>query len=302
MRQRAQAMVLASFTADSLALGAHWIYDTTQIDQQFGRISSFLPPQKGGYHATKKMGDFTHYGDQSLRLLEYLAAHDGHFDLVAYGQDWQEFIAQYQGYMDKATKETLKNLQNGKEPESSGSHSTDLGGPATMAPLLYCYREDLDQLLAAVKARTAFSHAGPGVLDGAVFLARSCYAILHGSGLRQAFEQALAYTVASPDLHLKLTRALEDLSADSRRQVKEFGQMCAIQAALPGAVYTVLKNEDKLENALIETVMAGGDSAARGMAVGMLLGAYHGLKGIPRQWLEKLNSYSRICTALDRLP
>ena len=78
--------------------------------------------------------------------------------------------------------------------------------------------------------------------------------------------------------------------------------MCAIKAALPGAVYTVLKNEDNLEKALIETVMAGGDSAARGMVVGMLLGAFHGREKIPSRWLERLTRYDRIVTALDKLP
>jgi len=61
-------------------------------------------------------------------------------------------------------------------------------------------------------------------------------------------------------------------------------------------------NEPELENALIDTVMAGGDSAARAMTAGMLLGACHGRKNIPDRWLQKLNSYKRICSALDQLP
>ena len=47
MQAHAQAMVLASFAADSFALGTHWIYDTTTIDQQFGRITTLLAPMKG---------------------------------------------------------------------------------------------------------------------------------------------------------------------------------------------------------------------------------------------------------------
>ena len=78
--------------------------------------------------------------------------------------------------------------------------------------------------------------------------------------------------------------------------------MCAISAALPGAVYTVLKNVDNLEEALIETVMTGGDSAARGMVVGMLLGAWPGAGKIPSRWLEQLTHYDRILTALKALP
>ena len=60
-------MVLASFAADSLALGAHWIYDTESISKMFGRVDTFLKPSPNSYHATKDKGAFTHYGDQTLR-------------------------------------------------------------------------------------------------------------------------------------------------------------------------------------------------------------------------------------------
>ncbi len=301
MKTHADAMVLASFAADSLALGAHWIYDTSKIDQQFGRITSLLPPHEGTYHPSKKLGDFTHYGDQSFHLLQHLVTHDGQFDIAAYAQDWQSFITEYDGYKDHATKETLQNLDADKGPNNCGSTSTDLGGPARMAPLIYCYRNDLDKMLATVKAQTVLTHCGPGVLDGALFLASSCYAILHGSSPREAFEQALAQTNNSPELNQRLRKCLEPAPMSTRQQITEFGQMCSINAALPGAIYTVLKNEESLEEALIETVMAGGDSAARGMTVGMLLGAYHGRDEIPAKWLKKLNKYDQIITALDKL-
>jgi ADP-ribosylglycohydrolase len=302
MKEHARSMVLAAFVADSLALGAHWIYDTEKIDRQFGRITDLLAPGEATYHPAKNLGDFTHYGDQSFHLLEHLAARGGHFDVTAYGRDWQASMAKYQGYKDKATKETLKNLDTGKGPESSGSQSTDLGGPARIAPLIYCYRDNLAEMLSAITAQIAFTHSGPGVLDGAVFLAESCYAILHGATPREAFEQALEKNMASLDLDLRLRQSLEPADSDTRRRVKEFGQMCSIGAALPGAVYTVLKHEDSLEEALIETVMAGGDSAARGMVVGMLLGAYHGADKIPPRWLEKLTRRKQILAALDQLP
>ncbi len=295
-------MVLAAFAADSLALGTHWIYDTTKLEQQFGRITDLLPPHEGTYHPTKKQGEFTHYGDQSFFLLEYLAANGGQFKRDEYGLAWQSFITDYQGYKDHATKTTLQNLADGRKMDNCGSDSTDLGGPAIIAPLLYCYRENLDTMLEAVNALTSLTHCGPGVAGGAVFIARSCYSILHGATPREALSQALTESTESPELNLRLQKCLDPTDIDARRQIKEFGQMCAIKAALPGAVYTVLKHEDNLEEACIETVMAGGDSAARGMVVGMLLGAYHGRDKIPSHWLEKLTRYDRMLSALDKLP
>lgn len=211
-------------------------------------------------------------------------------------------MGDYQGYKDHATKETLQNLTAGKDLDSSGSGSTDLGGPAIMAPLIYCYRDNLAAMLEAVKAFTSITHCGPGVIGGALFLARSCHAVLHGATPRQAFTEALTESTKSAELDLRLRQCLDRTTIDTRQQIKEFGQMCAIKAALPGAVYTVLQNEDNLEDALVATVMAGGDSAARGMVVGMVLGAYLGRGKIPSRWLEPLGEYQQIAAALDTLP
>lgn len=301
MKAPAHAMVLASFVADSLALGAHWIYDTDQIDREVGRVTDLLSPPQGSYHPTKKRGEFTHYGDQTLHLLQHLVEHRGHFSLPIYARAWYSFCTNYQGYMDRATKASLQNIEAGKDPDLCGSTSTDLGGPARIAPLVYCYRENLAGMLAAVKAQTALTHNGPGVVDGALFLAASCHAILHGATPREAFLQALETGIDDIDLDLRLRKCLDRPGGSIRQAVKEFGQMCSINAALPGAVYTVLQHDDNLEEALIETVMAGGDSAARGMVVGMLLGAALGEEKIPGRWLNALARYQEIETALALL-
>jgi ADP-ribosylglycohydrolase len=47
--------------------------------------------------------------------------------------------------------------------------------------------------------------------------------------------------------------------------------------------------------------MAGGDQAGRGMAVGMVLGAYLGMDAIPEEWLRDLKAYPRIMELLDGL-
>lgn len=301
MKSSAEAMVLASFLGDSLALGVHWIYDTEQIDRQAGRITDLRPPLEGSYHQTKKKGEFTHYGDQSLLLLRHLVHQGGRFSLPEFSRQWREFFADYRGYIDRATKATLQNLELGRTPDTIGSSSTDLGGAARIAPLVYCYREDLEGLLTAVRAQTALTHNGPGAVDGAVFLAHSCYAILHGAPPRQAFDEALTNGIGDIDLDLRLRRCLDQSGVSIRQAVKDFGQACSMSTALPGAVYTVLHSPDDLENALIETAMAGGDSAARGMVVGMLLGARLGIEAIPDRWLKDLAACQEIRAALNGL-
>ena len=77
--------------------------------------------------------------------------------------------------------------------------------------------------------------------------------------------------------------------------------MCEIPAAFPATVHLIAKYQDDFEAVLIENIMAGGDSAARGMVTGMVLGAYHGMDMIPERWLDGLNARGQIMTLLDRI-
>lgn len=297
MNDNARAMLLGSFVADALALGPHWIYDTEQIKEYFGVVESITAPQPDSYHAGKKRGDFTHYGDQALNLLESISQNDG-FELQGYCKGWQQLFAHYNGYVDKATKATLANLQNGSDCADCGSQSSDLGGAARIAPLIYWYKDDKAQLLKAVTEQTIMTHNHPATLAGVEFIASTAHAILHGTTPAEAFEQALADGVDDMDLDMRLHAAMETGDEESIACIKHFGQPCTISSALPGAVHLVLAHEDNFKEALTANVMAGGDSAARGLVVGMLLGAHLGLGAIPGEWLGSMNAYSHIVSLL----
>jgi ADP-ribosylglycohydrolase len=64
-------------------------------------------------------------------------------------------------------------------------------------------------------------------------------------------------------------------------------------------VHLIVKYEDNLKEGLIENAMAGGDSAGRGLMVGMILGAYQGTEAIPPNWLTELKAYPMIVDLLD---
>ena len=73
----------------------------------------------------------------------------------------------YDGYRDHATKETLQQFEAGGLLEEVGSTSSDLGGAARMAPLVYCYQNDMDAMVASVRQQTAMTHRNPDVIDSA---------------------------------------------------------------------------------------------------------------------------------------
>ena len=252
------------------------------------------------YHANKKKGDFTHYGDQMLVLLESTAACNG-FDHAHFARTWQSFFESYQGYFDHATKETLKNMSEGKNLEAYGSSSDDLGGASRMAPVIYACHHDLETLVDAARRQTALTHNHATVVDASAFLALTVDKVLNGRSPLGAMTEVLAENFQNGPINTLVTSGLNSISKNTRETIAEFGQMCSIEAALPATVYLIAKYEQDFRQALVENVMAGGDSAARGMLTGMVLGAALGTAAIPIEWIDGLNAHDRITALMEKL-
>jgi ADP-ribosylglycohydrolase len=300
MKDKAMAMVMASFAADSLALGAHWIYSTDKIARDFGRIETFLAPYPDSYHATKKKGEFTHYGDQAFVLLESLAARGG-FDPGNFSSLWQQLFAGYKGYYDQATKATLENLSLDKTFLEAGSSSNDLSGAARIAPLVYCLDQDEEDLVLAARTQTDMTHRDSLSVDASGFFARVAYRVLHGMSPVSAIEEVSSAFFKGSRLQLWADNGIESCSGESVQAIKTFGQDCHTPNAFPSVIHLICRYENDLKEALVQNVMAGGDSAARGMTVGMILGAHLGMEAIPVEWRKGLKKGTEIERLLKKI-
>jgi ADP-ribosylglycohydrolase len=292
-------MVFASFAGDSLALGAHWIYDAGRIAREFGRVEQLLKPREDSYHPTKDRGEFTHYGDQMFVLLQSVAATRG-FDLHDFFRRWQELFRDYKGYYDGATKGTIRNIAKGKGPEESGSPSNDLAGAARIAPLVYCYRNDLDSLVRAARAQTKMTHADPATVDIAEFFARVTFRTLGGASPTAAIREVAKERFPDSTISEWVQDGIDSRDVESVAAVGKLGQSCHTPDAFPATVHLIVKHERNLREALVQSVMAGGDSAARGMLVGMILGAHLGKGSLPEEWFAGLKKEQEIKSLLGQ--
>ena len=69
--EKIKDLVTTALVVDSYCLGMHWIYDESQLlDDSFDWQKLNAP--KALWHKGKTAGDFTHYGDQTLWLYEFL--------------------------------------------------------------------------------------------------------------------------------------------------------------------------------------------------------------------------------------
>ncbi len=282
-------MVFASFIGDALSLGVHWIYDTEKIRRVAGRVTSYLTPPAGSYHAGKEAGAFTHYGDQALVLLESIAER-GEFDAEDFSNRWRKLFEDYKGYIDGATRQTLANLANGMTPLKAGSPSNDLAGASRVAPIVWLYRDDVDAMVYAARTQTRMTHNQPDVIDAAEFFARVAKEVLDGETPGYALRKIAETRFKDNPIHKWVEAGLASLDLPSETAIRKFGQSCHFPEAFPAVIHLIGKYQGNLREALIENVMAGGDSAARGMLVGMILGAHQGPEGVPGEWVDGLRA------------
>ncbi len=295
-------LLYGSLVADSLALGAHWIYDQEEFRRDFGRVTDCLDPDADSYHPTKKRGQQTHYGDQALTLMASIEARGG-FDFEGFVQDWQQMWEGYPDYFDHATKETLKHLRACIATAEAASKSNELGGAARIAPLLARMGGDsIERAVAAAREQTSLTHGATIAGDAAEFLTRIVFALLAGADVPMSIEAAATATYAELDVRAMLQRVEASLSLDTAAAAKSLGLACPAPQALPTLLMLLARYGHDLETALIENVNAGGDNAARALALGMILGAQHGQSRIPARWLSSLEAAPRVETFLQSLP
>lgn len=289
-------IVFGSFIGDALALGPHWIYDPSQIREKLGRVTTYQPPL-AVYHKGKTAGDQTHYGDQTLVLLRSLAE-SGRFNLSNFASEWRAYWEDPAtiSYRDGATKATLANLQAGKEPDAAASSSNDIAGAARFGPLLLLNWESEEQFLLAVREETAFTHGSPEVIETAGFFAHVVLAIRQGAGIVEAVEKAAALTCWKhlPDEWLENARESAASATPDAAALEAHGLTCHTPDAFPGICHLLLRHPEDPTTALIENVNAGGDSAARGMILGLVYGAAFPVSTWPKEWLTGLNARAEI--------
>jgi ADP-ribosylglycohydrolase len=139
------------------------------------------------------------------------------------------------------------------------------------------------------------------VIESAAFFATIAFRILAGAAPTAAIEQTREEVQYSRTVREWIQAGLSSVAQNSRLAISDFGQMCEIPAAFPGVIHLIAKYETDLKTALVENAMAGGDSAGRGLLVGMVLGAYLGLEAIPPEWIHDMKARRHILDMLEKI-
>jgi len=300
-KEKISGAFLGALAADSLALGAHWCYDNELIASKLGKVDKLLKPTLNTYHGEKQAGDQTHYGDQILVLLDSLKKNTK-FSADEFSKAWVDWFKTSSSYKDGASKTTFENIEKGKSGIDAASTSEDISGASRIAPLVVFYANNESELIESAKTQTALTHNNPNIVAISEYFARVLYLVLHNESPSKALAIA-AEKVTEKEVKEGIEKGLKAVSAtaDDEQTVRGFGELknfngnnfytaksCGFRGALPSVVYFVAKYETDYASALIQNTGVGGDSAARGLLIGAILGAHLGVDKL--SWVADLKS------------
>ncbi|MBV5332317.1 ADP-ribosylglycohydrolase family protein, partial [bacterium] len=205
------------------------------------------------------------------------------------------------------TKLTLQQVAQGTTPlDRLGGNSNAMAIRSASALSTYATEDEV-----AIASRLMmFTHANEEALAGGEFFTRVAWKVAHSdmtpgeamdavaltSGpwiraqVRKGVDKFLEATDPSAPLHHE--EYVDDLAMTSMARLWDVGKTEPI----------ILKYANSYEDAVKANAMVGGDNASRAIAIGMVLGAYHGVEDIPPELLVGLNAFEKCDKLLRELP
>lgn len=310
VRSRLRGTIWGALVADAYCLGSHWIYDAAAFEERFpSGPAGFDAPAPGHYHAGKRPGALTHYGEGALVLLQSLVG-AGAFDPVAYGE---ALVAFHTGpgstsYLDKPTRHLLERRRS-QPPEAAYGEAAALADEqnvttSRLAPLVVRYAASPTLMLHVEQATRVLQNSDRAVAY-ACAQARLLADLLAGTPLEAAVDRLHDLADARTPLGAELRNLVDEVHAardlDVAAATERFGRACGLTKAFPAALHTALAHRNDFAGAIAACARARGDTASRAMLIGSWLGAALGEAAIPEAWRAKLLDGPTIHALVDAL-
>ncbi len=276
--EKIKDLVTSALVVDSYCLGTHWVYDEQQLVNNSIDWNGLNTPL-AMWHKGKVSGDFTHYGDQTLWLYEFLKDKDS-FDEEAFRDFWYKKMKDYTGYIDGASRNTVSNIEEKISP--SGSTSTDLSIVGRIAPLLKVSKTK-EEFLKNVEKFVSITHNSTLAKECADFFAKLLILVLEKNDIKES----ILKLKNECNEHLKnmIENALNSKEKDTFTAIRDFGPACGINDGFSGVIYLLTKY-DNLKEMLIANSKAGGDTSARAMIATIIFMANNEIGQLPKEWMN----------------
>ena len=265
---RAQGALLGQLVGDALGGQVEFSSARTIRERHPGGLRTL---EDGGYWGTIA-GQPTDDSELAL-MLARTVVRDG-------GMSQERVRRSYWGWLESGPFDVGLTTEVGLT-ELPNVESQANGALMRVSPLgIFGWRMPPAELARLAREDADITHPHPVCRDAsAAFCVALAHAIRTGEGAEAAHAAALAWArgaKADPDV----IATLQAVSAPPADFVRQSGW---VRTALQNAFYRAL-GVSTLEQGLVDTVMAGGDTDTNGAIAGALLGAVHGRDAVPLAW------------------
>ncbi len=156
------------------------------------------------------------------------------------------------------------------------------GGLMRVSPLgVFGHALPAERLGALAREECSITHPNPVCRDAsAVFAVAVAHAVRTGASPRAIWQAAFDWARGA-GVELAVLETLE--AAEHHAPAEYFHKMGWVRIALQNAFFQLL-HADSVEQGVVYTVMAGGDTDTNAAIAGALLGAAHCIDAVPAQW------------------
>ncbi len=315
--ERQQGTLYGLMIGDALAMPVHWYYDTAALRRDYAEVSDFQRPRnphpdsilwRSSYQPASPETDLLHaqaqyWGQRGVHYHQFLAAGENTLttklcqqlieSLVSQqGYDAADYLARYipfmtepgrhrDTYVEECHRGFFTNYARGIDAARCAVQEKHIGGLAGVIPIAAWYVGQPDEAERAATQHVGLTHAGELMASGVRLITRLLVEVLNGHPLEESLRAAIARQ-DSPFLGHPFERWLG--LGDEVVIGRCLSPACYLQDALPATLYLALKYHDQPEQALVVNTQLGGDNVHRGAVLGALLGAEHGVAGLPERW------------------
>lgn len=285
--------LVGTFVGDALGMAIEG-YNLEQIEAEYGRLEKMLEARLG-------TGTYTDDTQMMIGIAESLIDSAGFV-----GADMAEkFVGNFdldRGY-GAGTTEALNNIKAGTSWDKAGEHvfgngSFGNGSAMRVAPIGVFYHDDYNQLQEKAKKSSLITHAHPLGKLGAILQALTVgYAVNQKPNSDFPVQSCLHFLSQSLDLEdtiyfdkLKTIEEYLKNEPDKKQIIEELGSDTRAFNSVPTSIYCFLAHTDDFAEAVTYSINLGGDTDTVGAMTGAIAGGYHGLKAIPKRWLNNLEN------------
>jgi ADP-ribosyl-[dinitrogen reductase] hydrolase len=266
---------------------------------------------KGKKHLWGKSGTHYHHGMKAgentlnalcSRVLMRSITSSKSYDSSRFLKDYVEFMtspgSHGDTYAESYHRDFFSNWVRGVPPEKCAGeekHDTpSIGGFVTIPPVVLASMElDTASFLTRIKSHLFLTHKSDSLASYAEIYAVLLRDILNGANTRVAVQ------AAGNKIGLDIEAIVKKGLADEKVVGGMFGMACYITDSFPNILYLAFKYADNFSEGVLANTNCGGENCHRGSALGAILGAANGMKGIPDRFINDLKDSATIKAEIE---